>query len=119
MEQRPFINLARHVWISKQGLDLAGKQKAARLHRIVERLNPNAVPNQPQATEVRIPERESKHPAEPLNRIDAPLTVCVNNDLAVRTSGMKAMTQRFELTPELDMVVDFSIVGEPYPAVRI
>src|SRR6266545_6373828 len=100
MEQGIFIDFALHLSVAKQSLNLAGKEKAARLDGVVKRLDPDAVPNQPQKTEVRVPERERKHSTEPMNRIGAPLAVRVNNYLAVRAGGMKAMTQAFEFAPK-------------------
>ena len=102
------------------GLDLR-QERQQRLHlgrevedavndRVVERLDPEAVPRGEQRLSLLVPEREREHPAQPLEAGLAPLAVGAQDHLGV---GARVEAVLAEEPAQLDVVVDLAVVGDP------
>ena len=97
-------------------LRLGGEADPLAAHGVAERLDPEAVAGEDEAPATAVPEPERPHAVEMLEAIRAPLGVRVEDDLRVGL-GAELRPLSLELAPQLDIVVDLAVEGEPQIAV--
>src|SRR4051812_21135589 len=93
-----------------QRLDLGSEIENATVFGVVEGLDAKPVPRAEHLPGRLIPQGESEHAAQVLHAVAAPFAVALENDLRV---GMSPEVLHPEFFPELDVVVDLSIEGDP------
>src|SRR5438067_5231467 len=96
----------------EQRLDFGSEEEQIAGTRPIERLDAEAIAHEQQPLLRRVPERERKHAAEPVDALVAPLLVRVDDRFGVR-AGLVAMTARFEIAPNLGVVVDLAVEDDP------
>ena len=71
-----------------------------------------------QRTRSRVPDRQTEHPAQARDRLLTPLLVSVDDDFGIG-GRIETMPRRFELAPELAIVVDFAVEDDPHGAILV
>jgi hypothetical protein len=100
--------------ILQQRLDLGREHQSSVMNAIVEGLDADPVPDQPELARACAPEGEREHPAQAVKAVDPPFLERVQDHLGVGVIGQPAvLTRRLELAPELYVVVDLTVVNEP------
>src|SRR5205809_894640 len=74
----------------------------------VQRLNPEAITGQYQAFGGLAPEPQGEHPAKTRETVHIPLEKGLEGYFRIATSS-KTMTQRFQFSPKLGVVVDLAV----------
>src|SRR6202521_5245228 len=78
---------------------------------IDDRFEPETIADDENHAATKVADRDGEHPAEPLQEVNSPMFVCVQNELGIRTSTeMKPFVPQYGgiRTP----VVDFAVVGD-------
>ena len=86
--------------------------------RPVERLDAEAIAREQQPPPRRVPDREREHAAEALDAVVAPLLVGVDDRFGVGARAV-AVAGRFELRPDVGVVVDLAVEDDPDRAVFV
>src|SRR5207302_11261533 len=94
-----------------EGARLAREHEPAIVEPVVERLDPEAVARAEEPAPRFVPERERPHAVEALHAAFAPLAVGGEDDLGVSRAA-EAVALRFELAPQLSVVVDLAVVNQ-------
>ena len=92
-------------------LDLRAEVETAALHRVVEGLDPVAVPSQGQGVGDAIPNREGEHAIEPVDARDPPCGEGVEQDLRIGARD-ELIPQGLQLSPQLLKVVDLAVENQ-------
>ena len=95
--------------------DFRGEQQRVARPAPVQRLDAEAIANEQEAAFRSVPDRERKHPAQPVYAIVAPLLVGVNDCFGI-ASGSIAMAARLELAAHLGVVIDLAVKHNPHGA---
>ena len=96
---------------------LRGEQVESALFRIAEGLDAEPVPREEKALMVAVDNRERKHSVEMGQAFEAPLLVCVKDDLCV-ARARKTVPEVAQLIAKLDVVEDLAIVDDSAVRVR-
>ena len=101
-----------------QGVQLRGKDKRAPLQRIEKGFLAEPIPRKEKTSLFNVIQRESPHPVQTGNKLLAPLTVTVEQDLGIRVVGQKTMPELDKLPAEFQMIVDLAVENDSQPTVR-
>src|SRR5437667_609268 len=104
--------------VPEQRFGLRCKDQAVREVRIVERLDAEPVAREEESMPTRIPERQGKHPVEPVNEALSLFFVEMNHDLGIG-SRHELMPFRAEPLTKLVEVVDLPIKNNPDRSVLV
>jgi hypothetical protein len=104
--------------VGEKRLDLRAEEEAAVRHGVVEWLDADAVACEEQPLAARIPDRECEHPPQMAEHRFAVLLVEVHEGLGVGSRAVD-VPARHQLRPQLSVVVDLSIEGDPDGAVLV
>ena len=83
MEERIFIHRPALPRVLEQRLDLGSERQPARVNGVIQRLDPDAIADQPELAAAGVPDSDREHSAKPLQERDAPLLKGVDEDLGV------------------------------------
>ena len=120
MVERLLVDLTRLLRIEQQRLDLRREHEALVVHRVIERLDADAVAHEPELSCARVPEREGEHATHPVQAVDTPLLEGVHEHLRVGVVGTEHVTaDPLELRAHLGVVVDLAVVDELEAAVLV
>src|SRR5262249_3723222 len=87
---------------------LRGEAEVVVARSEIQRFLSGAIAGQHEALLFAIPDRDREHPAQTAHEVIAVLLVQMDDDLRVRARG-EAVTASLELSPQLEVVVDFTI----------
>ena len=118
VDERPRIELAGHVGVNEERLQLRGEEKRVRESCVVERLLPEAIASQDEAPPRPVPEREGEHAFEPVEAGRAVVLVGVENDLGVG-AAREPVAGRQEGTAQGVGVVDLTVRDQPDAAILV
>ena len=114
--QRPLVGPARHRGVREEALDLGREREQPVGGMVVERLHAEAVAGAEEPPRARVVEREGPHAVEAGERLGAPFRVGGEQHLGVR-AGVEGVPEALQLRPQLDVVEDLAVVGDPEPPV--
>ena len=100
---------SHHVGQFQQAFLFAGHRGAAGTGRHEQRLDPERVTGAEQFTGDGVPQREGEHPAQPRQRVGAPVVVGGDDGLAVAVGGEDGAMALSELGAQLQVVVDLAV----------
>ena len=98
--------------------DFGGEGEAGRDDKEIKRLHPEMVARRKGNLRLLVPQDESKHAHQPVERGLAPLGPGGEQYFGVGL-GVEAVPRRSELFPQFEVVVDLAIVDDPIAAVDI
>jgi hypothetical protein len=110
--ERGRIDAALEERVREDCFDLGPEKEARGSGCIEQRLDAEAVTDQPETPKAFIPDREREHSPKPVDTLHPPLLVCVHHDLAI-TRGGEAMPEVDQLGSERAEVIYLSIESEP------
>ena len=120
MVHRLFVDPALLLRIGEQRLDFRRERDAAVVHAVIKRLDADPIPNQPQLTLARIPQRNRKHAAEAVQALDAPLLECVEDDFRIGVIRLpRVPADGLELAADLGVVVNLAVEDDLQQTVLI
>ena len=99
-----------------QGANLRGKGQRPVLTADVKRFDSETVAGQKQRSSLSVPDREREHSVQPLEAVDALFSVKTEHDLHV-TPAAEATALRFQLPPQLAIVVDLTVEDDGQPLI--
>ena len=102
----------------QERLDFGGKEQPSPAARVEQGPNSQAIPDQDQSLPSRVPQGDCELSVQSLDEALAVLLVGMDDDLGVR-AGPKPMTQALQLSPQLDIVEDFTVEYGPDRAVLV
>ena len=107
------VDVALERGVLEDRLDLRREQHAVARLRVVHRLDAEVVAGEHDAGLVAalVEEGDAPHAVEAGEAVGAPLGVGVEDDLGV-AGGAEVVAHRFELGPQLPVVVDLAVVGD-------
>ena len=82
-----------------------------------QRLDAEPVARREELALASVPDHERPHPVEPLDAVEAPLDVGVEDDLGVG-AALEGVPQSLELFPELEEIVDHPVEDDPERAIQ-
>ena len=106
------VECARRAGILQQGLELAGEEESVRFEAVEQRLLAEAVASEKQLFSPVVPDGQREHAAEVSDAVGTVLLVKVDDGLGVAMRA-EAMAAGFEVRPQLAVVVDFAVEGNP------
>src|SRR5262249_2198616 len=116
--QRLLTDHPLHARIPEQGFQLRAEGEPLPILEVVQRLLPDAVPGEQQASLADVPQGEGEHATQVGDAGVTPLLPPMNNDLGVR-GGPEVVTALLELGPERVKVVDLSVEDDHLAAIFI
>ncbi len=116
--EKLFIEVRRDLRMLQQGLDFRSEGEQPPVPEVVERLDAQPVARAEEALVRLVPDREGKHSAEPANAFIAILFVGMQNRLGIATAVV-AVSGALQLRPQVGMVEDLAVVGDPQRAVLV
>ena len=102
----------------QQRLDLGSEGEQPAVPEVVERLDAQPVARAEQALVRLVPYREGEHAAEAANAFIAILLVGVENGFGV-AAAVITMPGALQFGPQIGMIEDFAVVGDPQRAVLV
>jgi hypothetical protein len=99
----------------QQGLLLAGEVDTVVGDQVVEGLDAVRVPRAERPLRQPVPDDESEHAAQPVDRARAPVVVGRHDHLGVAGGGELSAVLAGQLLPQLDVVVDLPVEGDHVP----
>ena len=102
---------------NRLGLGAEGQPAAGQL-RVEERLLAHPIAHQNQPVPPGVPDRRREHAVEPASEIEPFLFIEVDQALGVARRAV-AMAFGFELFPQLELVVELAVVGDPDRAILV
>ena len=120
MEERLLVDGALLARVGQQRLDLRGERDAVIVDGVVERLDADAVADQPERLLASVPDGDGEHAPEAMQAVDAPLLEGVEDDLRIGVvRGPGVTPERFELRADLGVVVDLAVEDDAQAAVLV
>src|SRR2546430_1532752 len=98
----------RHI-VGSERLELARERETASVDAVVERFDAEAISRAEELPPLAIPQGKGPHPIEPFDAVLPPMLVRCENHLGIGPRS-KAMSVGPELAPELEVVVDLSVM---------
>ena len=110
MEECLFVDSARLAGVLKESLDLRGKGDPSVVQAVVQRLNANAIADQPKPASRRVPEGDGEHATKFLQAGDAPGGKGLQNHFGIRVVRFPAAVAEFlQLAADFSVVVDLAV----------
>ena len=101
----------------EERLDLGGEDDLLAGLREVERLDADAVADEPELAGLRVPQRKGEHAGQPADEaVEAPVRVAVHEHLGVGMVRLELIAAPNELRAQDLVVVDLTVVRDPDPA---
>ena len=106
--ERVAVDLGAPRAESAQRLQFRAEPQRPAVPRVIQRLDAQAVADQPETALALLPQRDREHADEPVDRGDPPLAQRREHDLGVAAAA-KAVAAPFELRSDLGEVVDLAV----------
>src|SRR6266850_863629 len=118
--KRLLIDMTRLLLVLQQRLNFGSESDTSMVDAVVERLDTDAVTNQPQLSLFRVPQRDGKHATKLVHAFDTPFLERMQNHFGVGMVRLPAVSAAsLEFCANFGMVVNLTIEDHPKRAILI